>query len=698
MYRRETIPASSANSSSYSAKLNRRGIGKPQVRIGDFKGALLSTLIIISLMVPAISLLYMSRASAEPSSDPPINIHLTWGQNDTSHTIAVTWKTATAGAGDNVLYDIVPRGGVPENYAYSATGSYHTYSGAGGYLHDVELTGLSPNTRYYLICGGENGGYSAERSFRTAPDQPTSFRLVAGGDPRSGATDWPKGRDNVSRAMASLSPSFVLFIGDFAYNWNNQNEWDNWFAAEQLYWVDENGLTIPIIPSIGNHEIRYPQPSNYDPGGDATNYYGQFYLPGNERWYSLDWGPDLHVVVLDSEILDNGSNTWNTQLAWLENDLSANASRMWKIVIFHRPPYSSGPHGSNSAIRQAWGPIFDNYHVDLVVNGHDHLYERTYPIYENTVKSSPSEGTVYIVSGGWGAPLYSGSANWWTAYGPASKYHFLTIDISRKGGLHLRAVDAEGVTFDEYSIHKENYWVEVSISPDENNALPAENLTYTVTLTNVGAFADNYYLTVSDNENWDLTLSENFLENIGPGENRVVTLTVIISGEAIGCTKDNITVTVASMGDNEVSITDSCIAHATPSEAAFSFVTLYKLRLDAKLYLDNGSKLVVKFHTYGDTFENENVFWSGTTPAHVKENENVQHPSGTGVKKARLDLTTDNNENVISTLASFTVRKSNLITRISQIKGRWPFAPPAEKSALISEISGIKSQWPFAPS
>jgi len=658
--------------------------------------ALLSTLLITSLMVPTISLLYLSRASA--GSDSPIHIHLTWGQNDTPHTIVVTWKTATAGAGDNVLYDMVSRGGAPENFAYSATGSYHTYTGAGGYIHDVELTGLSPDTRYYFICGGENGGYSEERSFQTAPDQPTSFRFVAGGDSRSGGTGWPEVRDNVSREMAKLNPSFVLFTGDFIYNWDDQNEWDNWLAAAQEFWVDDNGLTIPIIPCIGNHEIIYPQPSDYDPSEDATNYYEQFYLPENERWYSLDWGPNLHIIVLDSEVLSTGSGTWNTQLSWLENDLAANENIMWKVVIFHRPAYSSGPHGPTSSIQQDWCPIFDDYHVDLAISGHDHIYERTYPIYGNTVKQSPLEGTVYIVSGGWGAPVYGGSPSWWTAYGPATKRNFVAIDISEKGGLHLWAVDSDGVTFDEYYIHKENYWADVSISPSENSALPAENLTYTVTVTNVGAFEDNYYLTVSDNENWNLTLSENFLENVGAGENRIVTLRVTIPGNAIGCTRDNITFTAASMGDNEVSISDSCIAHATPSEAVFSFVTLYEVRLDAKLYLDNGSKLVVKFYTYGDVFENENVFWSGITPAHVKENKNILHPENIGVKKAMLDLTTNNTEDVILTITSFTVTRDDLFGRIRAIKGRWPYASPEEKDALFAEIRGIKGQWPYVPS
>jgi len=210
----------------------------------------------ISLLIMFILILaeanIVSPVSAQ-ASDPPIQIHLTWSQNDTAHTIVITWKTSNENAGDEVLYDITPVGGSPSLYGSSATGSHHTYSGAGGYVHDVELTGLSPNTIYYFICGGENGGWSEERAFRTAPDQRESFRFVAGGDSRSGG-NWPGPRDSISREMAKFNPSFILFTGDFVMQGNYQWEWDNWFAAAQEYWVDNN-LTIPIIPCIGNHEL-----------------------------------------------------------------------------------------------------------------------------------------------------------------------------------------------------------------------------------------------------------------------------------------------------------------------------------------------------------------------------------------------------------------------------------------------------------
>jgi hypothetical protein len=384
---------------------------------------LLSIAMVLSLFFVVVG---AQRAIAD-GTYPPTGIHLTWNENEnkTASTIVVTWETASASSGDNVKYDVQSKGGNPDNYSYSAVGSNHNYSGSGGYIHDVELTGLSPNTVYYFVCGGANGGYSTERSFRTAPNQSTSFRFVAGGDSRSGSSDWPGSRDSVSRAMAKFNPSFVLFGGDFVASGSNDTEWDNWFAAAQMYWVDNNNRTIPIIPTFGNHEML---------GDSGVSYLGQLSLPGNEEWYSLNWGPNLHIIVLDSE--DVGSIA-GAQRDWLQQDLAAHANYLWKIAIFHKPVYSRNaiqnngpPGGSGLQIAQYWAPLFDQYHVDLVIGGHTHLYEREKPVYENNPVSSPENGTVYVVEGGWGAPLSNPlNPGTYTAYGPDENYSFTTIDI-----------------------------------------------------------------------------------------------------------------------------------------------------------------------------------------------------------------------------------------------------------------------------
>jgi hypothetical protein len=119
---------------------------------------LLADVILVALSLVAF---LPSKVNATETLGLPIHIHLTWQQSDTSRTIAITWQTSYSDSGDIVAYDTVPRNGNRSLYVYSTTGTAHTYSGASGHIHDVELTGLEPDTTYYFVCGGEQGGYSS---------------------------------------------------------------------------------------------------------------------------------------------------------------------------------------------------------------------------------------------------------------------------------------------------------------------------------------------------------------------------------------------------------------------------------------------------------------------------------------------------------------------------------------------------------
>ena len=84
---------------------------------------------------------------------------------------------------------------------------------------------------------------------------------------------------------------------------------------------------------------------------------------------------------------------------WLSADLAA-TTQPWRIVFFHRPSYSSGFHGSDPQLQQAFGPIFEQRGVQLVINGHEHNYERLVPWRE-----TGPQAVTYVVTGGGGAAL-----------------------------------------------------------------------------------------------------------------------------------------------------------------------------------------------------------------------------------------------------------------------------------------------------
>ena len=394
---------------------------------------LLIDLVIIFTLLSALAL----NGSAIENSDFPTGIHLTWQESDMTNRITVTWQTSSSISGNIVAYDTVTRGGNAKLYNYKVSGENHTYEGASGFIHEVELVNLMPNSTYYFVCGGTQGGYSDERSFRTAPTQPSHFRFAVGGDCRSN----PAQRDIVSAAMNKFNPDFVLLSGDLVESGSNQIQWDSFFHGLHSYWIGSNNQTIPIIPCLGNHEEN------------ATNYYEQFALPNNEQWYSLNYGDYAHITVLNSEADPSGE-----QLDWLENDLATHENYTWRFVLFHRPLFSPSAHGNWTQGQEYWCPIFDKHGVQAVFMGHNHNYERAKPINYSSSKTCPqnsySEGIMYVISGGWGAPLHPSRTNELTAYSE-SVNHFIVVDVFANGTLNLKAIDMQGKIFDKVTLETE---------------------------------------------------------------------------------------------------------------------------------------------------------------------------------------------------------------------------------------------------
>ncbi|MBS7250319.1 MAG: metallophosphoesterase family protein [Candidatus Freyarchaeota archaeon] len=365
--------------------------------------------------------------------DKPVSIHLTF-QNDPRNSITVMWQTANPNTGDEVLFDNISRGGISSFYRYKATGVHRSYVGATGYIHQVELTNLSPDTTYYFICGGP-GNYGEERAFRTAPDSASSFTFVCGGDSRTNEAN----RVLVSKAMRHANPVFVLHSGDMVEDGRIQEQWDSWFADVNDNWIGDNGLTIPIIPCLGNHEHN------------STNYYEQFALPGNEQWYYMDWGPNLRIIVLNGYASQTEIST--EQVNWLNNTLTNTPVDKWKIVMFHQNVYYSGGHGNATNLIEYWVPLFDQYHVDIVFQGHTHHYHRTKPMYNNTVVASYQQGTMYLTNGCWGAPFHPYIPQTYSDYGNVTLC-FTQISIFQNGTLHLETKDINGYTIDSYLLTK----------------------------------------------------------------------------------------------------------------------------------------------------------------------------------------------------------------------------------------------------
>jgi len=265
-------------------------------------------------------------------------------------------------------------------------------------FHGLAVSGLEPNTTFdYQVLS--NSTVSASSRFRTAPAGRAPFSFAVYGDCRTGHEN----HTDVIRVMRSTGPSFYLCTGDLVDSGASVPDWQTFFGIISPFAND-----TPYWPSIGNHDTP------------NRNYLGYFSLPGNERWYSFDYGT-AHFVALDTT---DDITAGSAQNDWLRSDLErAGATAEWKFVFFHYPPYSSAlGHGSNLTVREALDPIFVQYGVDAAFSGHDHDYEH----------ADPGNGVQYFVTGGGGAPLGPSGRSDFTVYSETA-FHFLSVALNADG-------------------------------------------------------------------------------------------------------------------------------------------------------------------------------------------------------------------------------------------------------------------------
>ncbi|MHA5051825.1 purple acid phosphatase family protein [Streptomyces sp. SD15] len=297
------------------------------------------------------------------------------------------------------------------------------------YLH-AALDGLRPGTTYYYGVGHDGfDPASRERhstigSFRTAPARPPEkFVFTAFGD--QGVTADALAND---RTILGRHPSFHLHAGDICYaDVNGQgkksdgydpSDWDRFLKQ-----TESVAKSVPWMVTTGNHDMEaWYSPNGY--GGQSA----RWTLPGNgfdardaPGVYSFTYG-NVGIVALDAndvsyEIPANKGYTGGRQTAWLDRRLGElRKSVDFVVVFFHHCTYSTSTHASDGGVRDAWLPLFTKHQVDLVINGHNHVYERTDAIKGGKVgrpvpigaSTDPTrDGIVYVTAGGAGKSLYS---------------------------------------------------------------------------------------------------------------------------------------------------------------------------------------------------------------------------------------------------------------------------------------------------
>ncbi len=283
--------------------------------------------------------------------------------------------------------------------------------------HVVELKDLEKGATYYYRVGdAERGWWSETGSIRVADgsDNVTFLHMT---DPQS------QNERQYNRAWAKVLESafanypdadFIINSGDHVDHGDNQKQWAWMFNTGSDYLMNTY-----MMPTSGNHE------------GMGTNAIDNFFVlpnaPEQDKtsgvYYSFDYN-NVHIAVLNTNDLAADESLSAAQVEWLKKDMKASDAE-WKFVVLHKALYSQGSHYADDdvcAMREQLGSLMPELDVDIVFQGHDHVYMRTGSLDSNSLvpydkvylnyggnvyrTQVQPEGTSYVISGTAGVKTY----------------------------------------------------------------------------------------------------------------------------------------------------------------------------------------------------------------------------------------------------------------------------------------------------
>ncbi|TDU90311.1 3',5'-cyclic AMP phosphodiesterase CpdA [Kribbella voronezhensis] len=299
----------------------------------------------------------------------------------TATTATLNWTPSTDNVGVS-SYDVLRNGAVIANVAQPPYND----------------TGLSASTAYsYTVKARDLAGNVSAASAALAVQTPAGgggqFVIAAAGDiaEQCTASSSSCAHPKTAALVQAMNPANVITMGDNQYDDAHLSDFQNYYDKT---WGKFKAITKPIP---GNHET-------YDdtPFDGYHKYFGSIATPQGKNYYSWDRG-NWHFIALDSnDFVTHDNLAEPAQLTWLKQDLASN-TKGCIAAYYHHPRFSSGDHGDNPDSALLWQTLV-GAKVDLVLNGHDHHYERFYP--QNVDGQKDPNGPVQIIGGTGGASFY----------------------------------------------------------------------------------------------------------------------------------------------------------------------------------------------------------------------------------------------------------------------------------------------------
>ena len=333
--------------------------------------------------------------------------------------------------------------------ALEANAESYCYGNHNMAFHMATMTGLPLGEDIEYRVGTQNSQMSDWYSFTTIDPSETHFEWISIAD----HGDSSEAMDVSEAIIADESAQMVTVSGDIAYADGEQSAWDSWFQVQQ-----ESMTHIPWVTAVGNHEN--------EPGYEFTPYEHRFdsdlQIESETFWYSRDV-PGVHMVFMSTE---HDYSVGSTQYSWIEQDLSSVNRDVTPFVIVygHKPMYSSNSyHGSEVELRNALEELYVAQGVDLVIAGHDHFYERTWPVSAETVMDtgkdnlfSRGQGPIHLVIGIAGRSAYEDLDEpqpEWSAFRENNSYGWTRLVYDGNAGqLSLTHYRIDGTIGDQFTI------------------------------------------------------------------------------------------------------------------------------------------------------------------------------------------------------------------------------------------------------
>lgn len=397
-----------------------------------------------------INFLYAQNPTVDyyPPTQVPDRIIISFKDNPAT-SIAVNWRTSVS---VNKSYAQIAKASASPNFdsiqVKNAKTELLVSDLNAAHFHSAQFADLQPNTLYaYRV--GDSTLWSEWSHFRTAAEKEAPFSFIYFGDAQNDLKSlWSR---TIRQSYSHLpQANFMLHAGDLINVPYRDHEWGEWFYAGG--WIYQN---MPQIMTPGNHEYRRITPTQSEL---STHWKPSFTLPENgpqgleETCYYIDYQNTRFISINSQAFLLNPQDSAK-QVDWL-NQILVNNPNKWTVVTMHHPIYSPAWERDNPRLRNGLKPLFDQYNIDLVLQGHDHTYARggnNLPVGATVIDST---GPVYVVSVS-GPKMYVSSLLSWIDRAAMETQLYQIIHINRDT-LTFEAFTTLGELYDKFEIIKNN--------------------------------------------------------------------------------------------------------------------------------------------------------------------------------------------------------------------------------------------------